>query len=158
MAAISRTGILAVLVVLGAALSACGQPVGSSCMISGSGFTAKDPCAHQCLSRWAVNCPDDRRVTPNVCTGSKDCTPGSCPQGQVCYSFDDPFDERSYCIPDNVCGSNLTSDALRQWEQDSAATAAELRAKYEARRARQSGKVTSEAEPVNAYPPAATEQ
>lgn len=139
-----------------ALLVACGQPVGTPCQISGSGFHAKDPCAHQCLSRWAVNCPDGSRLTPNVCTGKQGCTPGSCPDGQVCYNFDDPFDERSYCIPDTACGSPPSADQRLRWEQDSAIKAAEMRAKYATRRALQSGATTTKEEPVE--PPATETQ
>lgn len=146
---VKRIAALALLAGLGLLIGACGQPVGTTCMITGSGFTAKDPCANQCLSRWAVNCPDGSRLTPNLCTGKQGCTPGSCPRGQVCYSFDDPFDERSYCIPDSVCGGALTASQLHQWEQDSAAKAAALRAKYDVKRAMQSSKVTPAAESVN---------
>jgi len=154
---IGRSTIVCLLIGLGALLGACGQPVGASCMITGSGFTAKDPCANQCLSRWSLRCPDGSRLTPNVCTGKQGCTPGSCPQGQVCYSFDDPFEERSYCIPDNLCGGAPTSAQLRHWERDSAARAAAIRAKYEAKSTRQGGKVAPTAEPVDLQSPAVTE-
>lgn len=130
--AMKRKAALFLLVVLGLLIGACGQPIGTACQISGSGFHAKDPCANKCLSRWAVNCPDGSRLTPNVCTGKKDCTPGSCPQGQACYSFDDPFDERSYCIPESACGSPLSAGQRLRWEEDSANTAAQMRARYEA--------------------------
>jgi hypothetical protein len=121
-------------------LAGCGQSAGTACTITGSGFTAKDFCANQCLSRWAVNCPDGSTVTPHVCSGISACTPGSCPQGQACYSFDDAFEERSYCIPDNVCGSPLSAGQLQLWEETSAATAADLREKYAAKRAIREGK------------------
>jgi hypothetical protein len=65
-----------------------------------------------------------------------------------CYSFDDPFDERSYCIPDTACGSPLNTGQRLRWEQDSATAAAELRAKYTTRRALQSGTIAPKTEPV----------
>jgi hypothetical protein len=67
----------------------------------------------------------------------------------VCYSFDDPFDERSYCIPDTVCGGPRDAGELQRWELDSEATAAKLRAKYEAKRALHSGKIAPIAEPAD---------
>jgi len=114
-------------------LSSCGQPVGTDCMITGSGFHARDPCAHKCLSRWRVNCPGGEGLLPNVCTGSGGCTPGSCPPGQACYSFDDPFEERSYCVPDDICGP-LTGEQRQRWERNSAMAAARIRARFDAKR------------------------
>ena len=113
-------------------LQGCGQPAGQVCEITGSGFHARDPCAHKCLSRWAVNCPDGKRVTPKVCTGPANCAPGSCGDGLLCYSFDDPFEERSYCIPESVCGPLSDREQLR-WERGSAEAAQGMREKYKAR-------------------------
>ncbi|XOV84960.1 MAG: hypothetical protein ACFHXK_07510 [bacterium] len=96
-------------------LSGCGNPAGTPCQITGSGFTASHDCRHKCLSRWTVECPDGRRVTPGTCSGSFACTPGSCPDGQVCYHDNDPFDDRSYCVVANTCGSLSASD-LKHWE------------------------------------------
>ncbi len=88
---------------------------GTPCQITGDGFHASNPCRHKCLSRWSLACPDQTRVTPNVCTGAFACTPGSCPAGQVCYHDDDPFDDRTFCVPDNVCG-DLSQPELTEWE------------------------------------------
>ena len=96
-------------------LAGCGNPAGTPCEIKGSGFTASHDCQHRCLSRWTVVCPDDHRVTPGTCSGSFECAPGSCPDGQVCYHDDDPFDDRSFCVMANTCG-NLSDSALRDWE------------------------------------------
>ncbi len=96
-------------------LSGCGNPAGTPCQTQGSGFTASHDCQHRCLSRWSVTCPDGKRVTPNTCSGSFSCSPGSCPDGQVCYHDDDPFDDRSYCVMANTCG-DLTESALNDWE------------------------------------------
>ena len=133
-------------------LAACGKPAGSPCSISGSGFSASHDCATKCLSRWAVNCPDGSRITPGVCAGRKDCNPGSCPDGQACYAFDDPFEERSYCLPENVCGAPLSADARLRWEQDSADAAAAKRAEWAAKFPQRSGTVTAPAEPLKFEP------
>ncbi len=143
---VSKTRLALLLLIASAALlTACGQTVGTECEISGSGFHAKDPCAHQCLSRWSVNCPNDLRISPKVCTGKAGCTPGSCGPGLACYSFDDPFEERSYCVPDKLCGDDLSPAQLLQWEHDSAATALALREKYAAKQAKRTNQVTKEA-------------
>ena len=110
----SRVSALTALLLI---LTGCGEPAGTACQITGSGFHASDPCRHKCLSRWAISCPNGERITPNVCTGSFTCTPGSCPEGQVCYHDDDPFDDRSFCVPETVCGE-LSDNALRRWEVD----------------------------------------
>lgn len=101
-------------------IAGCGDPAGTPCNITGSGFHAKDPCRHQCLSRWSLTCPDDTQITPAVCTGPFDCTPGSCPDGQLCYHDDDPFDDRSFCVPKDVCGT-LSADAAAAWELETRA-------------------------------------
>lgn len=128
-------------------LAACGKPAGSPCSITGSGFTASHDCKTKCLSRWGVNCPDGSRVTPGVCAGREGCTPGSCPDGLACYSFDDPIEERSYCLPETVCGSALSADARLSWEQHSADAAAAKRAAWSAKFPPRSGAVTAPAEP-----------
>ena len=102
---------------LSIALSGCGHPAGTACQIRGSGFTASHDCAHRCLSRWTITCPDGTRLSPNTCSGAFDCTPGSCPAGQVCYSDDDPFEARSYCVMADTCGT-LDPAALHAWELD----------------------------------------
>jgi hypothetical protein len=126
-----KTLLLMVLVLM---VSGCGRPAGSACLFEGSGFTASDPCATRCLSHWDIACPDGTVVHPKVCAGKKDCTPGSCPDGQVCYAFDDPFEDRRYCIPDNVCGVLPDAAARAHWEQAAAQKAAATRAKWEAKR------------------------
>ena len=129
-------------------LAACGKPAGSPCSITGSGFTSSHDCATKCLSRWAVNCPDGSRVTPGVCAGREGCTPGSCPNGLACYTFDDPFEDRSYCLPDTVCGAPMSADARLRWEQDSADAAAAKRAAWAAKFPKRQGTVTAPAEPL----------
>ena len=129
---------LAVLLVAAAALllAACGDPVGMPCQIVGSGFTASHDCATKCLSRWSVLCPGGDSVMPNVCAGARDCAPGQCPDGQLCYHFDDPFEERSYCVPATVCGAELTGGAARAWELEAQALAAASREKSAERKRR----------------------
>lgn len=101
-------------------LSGCGHPAGTPCETRGSGFTATHDCQHRCLSRWTVACPDGNRVTPGTCSGAFNCSPGSCPEGQVCYHDDDPFDDRSFCVMANTCGP-LTEPALKDWERQTVA-------------------------------------
>lgn len=128
-------------------LGACGgQSVGTPCAFTGDGFQSRHNCATQCLARWDVQCSDGRELQPAVCAGRADCTPGSCPDGQVCYSFDDSFEERSYCLPDNVCGATTSIDLLQRWERDSAAQAAASRAAMAAKRQHRSGAVKAPAE------------
>lgn len=102
-------------VLCSASLVGCGDPVGTPCLISGSGFTASDDCAHRCLSRWQLVCPNGASITPGQCAGSFGCAPGSCPQGQACYHDNDPFDDRSFCVRADVCGA-LTSAQQHDWE------------------------------------------
>lgn len=123
-------------------LAGCGNPVGTPCMIEGDGFHARHDCATKCLSRWAVNCPDGDRILPKVCAGASGCQPGSCPQGQVCYHFDDPFEERSYCVPDNICGALPDANARRLWETESRDAAAAMRSRYEKKGGRSTGATT----------------
>lgn len=129
-------------------LPGCGAPAGTACSITGSGFTASHDCATKCLSRWSVNCPDGTRVQPAVCAGKEGCSPGGCPDGHACYHFDDPFELRSYCIPDTVCGPAPDAATRARWEQDAMAVAAAMRAEYEARQQRRSGTPTATAEPA----------
>ncbi|TAK53884.1 MAG: hypothetical protein EPO25_09070 [Gammaproteobacteria bacterium] len=105
---------LAALLVAGLALAACGDPAGAPCAIRGSGFTSSHDCATKCLALWSVNCPDGSSVQPGVCAGRRGCEAGSCPEGQYCYHFDDPFEERSYCIPDTVCGGGTAPPAAEE--------------------------------------------
>lgn len=117
-------------------LVACGKPVGTPCEIVGSGFTASHDCATKCLSRWRVACPDGESVLPKVCAGEANCAPGACPDGQLCYHFDDPFETRSYCVPDSVCGAPLTGAAGAEWEALAYERAAASRAQSDERRRR----------------------
>lgn len=143
-----RRTLVALLALATLPLAACGKPAGSPCSISGSGFTASHGCATKCLSRWAINCPDGSSVTPGVCAGREGCTPGSCPEGQACYTFDDPIEERSYCVPETVCGAPMTADARQRWEQDSTDAAATTRAEWAAKFPKRSGTVTAPAAPA----------
>ncbi len=106
---------------------ACGEPVGSPCQIVGDGFHARDACAHRCLSRWSITCPGGEAVVPGVCSGDFGCSPGSCPSGQVCYHDNDPFDDRSYCLPADVCGAQ-SADVLTRWERRTLDRQEEIRA------------------------------
>ncbi len=115
--------------------SGCGDPVGTECRISGSGFHARHGCRHRCLSRWQVSCPDGRRVTPNTCSGAFGCRPGSCPDGQVCYHDDDPFDDRSFCVVATTCGE-IDRAALAEWERESLEAQERMRAEREAKQLR----------------------
>lgn len=149
--AFARRGIVGRLVLIGCAaawFAACGKPAGAPCAITGDGFHARHDCATKCLSRWNVICPDGSRVTPNVCAGRETCLPDSCPAAQLCYHFDDPFEERSYCIPEDICGDAPVADVKRRWETESAERAAATRAHYEAKKALRSGAVTAPAEPL----------
>lgn len=119
-------GLVALLVLL----AGCGDRAGAPCEITGSGFTASHDCSSKCLSRWAVYCPDETKVLPKMCAGREGCTPGSCPDGQLCYAFDDPFDERTYCVPDTVCGAAPDVPTVRLWEERSFERAEAMRAKY----------------------------
>ena len=115
-----------------------GDPAGAACTVRGSGFSLRDSCQSKCLALWSVRCPGAEPVRPAVCAGAKGCTPGSCPQGQACYAFEDPFDDIRYCVPVSVCAVPLDEAATRRWEADAAARAAALR---ERRKPRQ-GSVT----------------
>lgn len=105
----------------------CGRQVGEPCVFQGSGFTASDPCATRCLSHWRIRCPDDSMVSPQQCAGRSGCMPGGCPDGQACYHFEDAFETRSYCVPDQVCGP-LTAPGRQAWEQAALQRAQALRA------------------------------
>lgn len=139
-------------------VTGCGNPVGTPCSIEGSGFTASHDCATKCLARWTVNCPDGATVRPGVCAGVSGCQPGECPSGQVCYHFDDPFETRSYCIPDNVCGMQPDDDVRSRWELDSKAAAAAMRSRYESKRQpRAATAPTMTTEPAIPAPPESSE-
>ena len=115
--------------------ASCGKGVGEPCQITGSGFHARDPCRSKCLSRWAVTCPDGRDTVLEICAGESGCTPGSCASGQACYTFNDPFEERSYCLPDNACGQ-VSAESVVLWERTSQDRAAATRAKYQQKKSR----------------------
>jgi len=128
----------AILMALSFGIAACGNPAGTPCRTVGSGFHARHDCRHRCLSRWHVTCPSGERVLPNACSGSFGCTPGRCPDGQVCYHDDDPFDDRSFCVMSTTCGQ-LSKDKLASWEHERVRIqqqVREKRAEKEARRAR----------------------
>ena len=107
----------------------CGDPVGTPCVIQGSGFQASHDCRYRCLQYRSITCPDGSAVNPHICSGQEQCTSGSCPQGQFCYHIADPFNEESYCVPADVCG-NIDQTRLSGWESDSAAAAQALRLEY----------------------------
>jgi len=127
--------------------SGCGNPAGTPCEITGSGFTARHDCRSKCLSRWTVYCSDETKIMPKMCAGEEGCAPGNCPSGQFCYHFDDPFNEVSYCLPDNVCGTPPDAAGIKLWERRSVERAAATRARYD--RIRPGKKSTSE---VNSTP------
>lgn len=130
-------------------LAGCGDPVGASCRFEGSGFTASDNCRHRCLQYREIVCPDGRAIRPQICSGERQCVPGSCPDGQVCYHVDDPFELESYCVPADVCGGQ-SARALERWEQASLATSRETLAEWQAKQQRR-GKLTPTA-PAQALP------
>ncbi len=101
-------------------LTSCGNPAGTPCQISGGGFTASHDCQYKCLQYLKVSCPDGTTVTPGTCSGPLQCAPGSCPNGQTCYSDNDPFEDRSYCVAATTCG-DLQPAQRKQWELDSLA-------------------------------------
>ena len=130
-------------------LAGCGDPIGTPCAIQGSGFHASDECRHRCLQYRKITCPGGDLVNPHICSGPKQCVPGSCPDGQTCYHIADPFNEESYCVPSDVCGA-MNAAQLRQWENQSAAIASKLRTEYEARRERRmKGSASSPADVPN---------
>ncbi len=124
-------------------VAGCGKAVGEPCETKGSGFTASHSCKTKCIDRWGVRCPSDQIVRPGVCAGESECEVGQCPAGQACYHFDDPIEDRSYCLPSDVCGS-LESSALEQWERDAEATAAASRAAWKKKFNRNSRTPTAE--------------
>ncbi|MEZ5573912.1 MAG: hypothetical protein R3E64_18140 [Halioglobus sp.] len=113
--------------------SGCRDPIGTPCIIEGTGFTASHNCRGKCLYYNAVICPDGRAVVPKFCSGATQCEPGSCPDGQVCYNYDDPFDEKNYCIPDDLCGP-MSSENRSAWEREALLRAQSTRAKWARKR------------------------
>lgn len=99
-------------------VAGCGDNIGAACEITGSGFTAKHNCRVKCLYYNDVQCPDGSTLKPQMCSGASNCNPGSCPDGQICYSYDDPFEKESYCVPATLCGEQ-TDAALAAWERES---------------------------------------
>ena len=104
-----------------------GDPVGESCRITGSSFFASHDCTHKCLQHRQIICPSGDRIRPKVCSGKADCDPGNCPDGQVCYTIDDPYNRESYCVHNDICGAPLNDADARQWERESRDRAVETR-------------------------------
>jgi hypothetical protein len=109
----------------------CGGAAGAPCRTTGSGFTLQSPCRSKCLDLWSVVCPNGERVSPEVCAGVENCSVGDCPEGQICYHFDDPIEVQAYCVPVSVC-----TDAQRAagdghaWEVQAEARARETRLRF----------------------------
>jgi hypothetical protein len=105
------------------ALAGCGgRPIGEPCeLTSGAlGFGFDDPCKTRCLQLQDVRCADGSTVRKAVCAGREGCEPGGCPEGQACYSFEDPFEEEFFCIPDDLCGgAPSTAEETLLWELES---------------------------------------
>lgn len=116
-------------------LAACGDPIGSPCDFVGSGFTASDNCRHFCLEHRSISCPDGERINPHVCSGKRQCNPGGCPGGQVCYHVDDPFNRESYCVPDDICGPQ-SPEVLGIWEKATLKKSDETLREWEEKRER----------------------
>lgn len=131
---------------LGLALTlpaACGDPAGAPCTIEGSGFTARDPCANKCLERWTITCPGNRDVHASLCSGRETCEPGSCPEGQACYSFNDPFDVVSYCVPLEACfQDSIPRNEIFAWEAGSFERSAATREHFDKKKRHRSGAPT----------------
>ncbi|MEM1230472.1 MAG: hypothetical protein AAGI15_08050 [Pseudomonadota bacterium] len=139
--------VCAVLLCLGAGLlSACGDPAGAPCAFEGSGFHASDNCRHRCLEHRTIHCPDGTAiVSPKVCSGPRQCSPGSCPVGQLCYHVQDSFSAESYCIDAGFCG--LPDAAARSaWELDSKRIADALLAEQAAKRLQRASTVVPNAD------------
>jgi hypothetical protein len=141
--------LLPVLVLLG-----CGDAVGESCKLSSGalGFGFKSDCRTKCLELDDVTCPDGSTVRKAVCAGAEGCEPGSCGEGQVCYSFEDPFEKDFYCIPDDICGSSPTAVEAAAWEWASRERSDALRAKFEERAKRRTGETTAPADVAETVP------
>lgn len=130
-------------------LNGCGDPIGSPCDFTGSGFTASDNCRYRCLEHRTIACPDGSEVKgPKVCSGPTQCNPGECGDGQVCYHASDPFEKDSYCIESTMCGS-LDSGELDAWETASKDQSDALIAEWKAKQKRRN-KVVSE--PISSSP------
>jgi len=145
-----RTFVAALLILLAAG---CGDTIGAACKITGSGFTAKHNCRVKCLYYNDVQCPDASSFKPQICSGASDCDPGSCPDGQACYSYEDPFEKKSYCVPANICGEQ-PDETLTAWELDSRRRADAVRQAMDERmqRRRLNPKPTSPADSATKTP------
>lgn len=123
-------------------LSGCGDPIGTPCKFSGSGFTASDNCRYRCLEHRTIHCPDDTVLAgPKVCSGQRQCNPGECPNGQTCYHVPDPFKKESYCIDSNLCGDYSAAE-LSAWELDAKRISDEKIAAWQAKQQRMQNKPT----------------
>jgi len=115
-------------------LSGCGDPIGTTCDFQGSGFTAKDNCRHRCLEHRRIECPDGTAIQGlKICSGSRQCNPGNCPDDQACYHVADPFKKESYCLPVDICGE-LSAEQAMLWESSSKAKSDELIEKWKAKK------------------------
>jgi hypothetical protein len=101
-----------------------------------------------------VTCPDGTTIRRAVCSGREGCDPGSCPAGQACYSFEDPFDEDFYCITADFCGAApATEEALLAWEIESRQRSDALRTQFKERMDRRTGKASAPAAGLEPKPP-----
>ncbi len=122
--------VLALILVVGG----CGDPIGSACKFTGSGFTASDNCRYRCLEHRSINCPDGSEIKgPKICSGARQCDPGGCTIGQACYHVSDPFNKESYCLPVNLCG-DLSAEEIAQWELGSKTASDKLIAEWQAKK------------------------
>lgn len=129
------SGVLALILLAGCG----GSRIGEECKLTSGalGFGFDDPCRTKCLELEEVICADDTRVRKAVCAGREGCDPGSCGEGEICYSFEDPFDKDFFCIPDDICGSPPATAAERlDWELASRQRSDEMRSRFEAKRRR----------------------
>ncbi len=127
-------------------LFGCGDPPGTACSMTGSGFSASDNCRHRCLQHQNIVCPDGNSISPDICSGKRQCNPGGCPDGQLCYHVNDPFEKESYCVVADICGVQ-TLDVLAAWEQSSLKAAEESMAIWTEKQNRRGElKVTAPAE------------
>lgn len=76
--------------------------VGDACVVTGDGFTRKDPCVDFCIN-WEITCPSGATLVPDSCSGPVCGLSGSCPSGQVCLQVDS-FAQNSRCMDAAVCG------------------------------------------------------
>ena len=141
-----RRSVLGLCPAILALLTACGgSSVGETCKLKPGalGFGFDDPCRSKCLELEDVICPDGSTVRRAVCAGAEGCQPGSCPAGQLCYSFEDPFEEDFYCIPDDICGAPPAADLRLAWESASRERSEALRAKFQRLKDHRAGNPTS---------------